>query len=172
MSDLDLEQSRIESARRDPARFADLYEDNFYRVYAYIARRVRDRATAEDLTSEVFREALAGIAKFQWQGAPFIAWLLRIASRALADYYAQSGREAFDGRQPEADRSDLERNAMLHQLVDRLPEAQYQVIHLRFVEQKSIRDIAEALGRSEGAVKQLQFRAVETLRSLLEATHA
>ncbi len=56
--------------------------------------------------------------------------------------------------------------------MDRLPEAQYQVIHLRFVEQKSIRDIAEALGRSEGAVKQLQFRAVETLRSLLEATHA
>lgn len=172
MPDLDLEQSRIESARRDPARFADLYEDNFYRVYAYIARRVRDRATAEDLTSEVFGEALAGIAKFEWQGVPFIAWLLRIASRALADHYARSGRDIFDGKPPEADPADLERSAMLHQLVDRLPEAQYQVIHLRFVEQKSIRDIAEALGRSEGAVKQLQFRAVETLRSLLEADHA
>ncbi len=172
MSDLDLEQSRIESARRDPARFADLYEDNFYRVYAYIARRVRDRATAEDLTSEVFREALAGIAKFEWQGVPFIAWLLRIASRALADHYALGGREIFDGKAAVADPTDLEQSAMLHQLVDRLPEAQYQVIHLRFVEQKSIRDIAEALGRSEGAVKQLQFRAVETLRSLLEATHA
>jgi RNA polymerase sigma-70 factor (ECF subfamily) len=172
MSDLDLEQSRIESARRDPARFADLYEDNFYRVYAYISRRVRDRATVEDLTSEVFREALAGIAKFEWQGVPFIAWLLRIASRTLADHYVRSGREAFDGQAPQSDSTDLERSAMLHQLVDRLPEAQYQVIHLRFVEQKSIRDIAEALGRSEGAVKQLQFRAVETLRSLLEATHA
>jgi RNA polymerase sigma-70 factor (ECF subfamily) len=176
MSDLDLEQSRIESARRDPARFADLYEDNFHRVYAYISRRVRDRATAEDLTSEVFQEALAGIAKFEWQGVPFIAWLLRIASRALADHYAQSGREGFEGafdeKAVQSDPADLERSAMLHQLVDRLPEAQYQVIHLRFVEQKSIRDIAEALGRSEGAVKQLQFRAVETLRSLLEATHA
>jgi RNA polymerase sigma-70 factor (ECF subfamily) len=176
MSDLDQEQSRIESARRDPARFADLYEDNFYRVYAYIVRRVRDRATAEDLTSEVFREALAGIAKFEWQGVPFIAWLLRIASRALADHYARNGREVsdgtFEGKTVESDPTDLERSAMLHQLVDRLPEAQYQVIHLRFVEQKSIRDIAEALGRSEGAVKQLQFRAVETLRSLLEATHA
>ena len=172
MSDLDRERSRIESARRDPARFADLYEDNFYRVYAYIARRVRDRATAEDLTSEVFREALAGIAKFEWRGVPFIAWLLRIASRALADHYAQSGREVFEEKPPHADPADLERSAMLHQLVDRLPEAQYQVIHLRFVEQKSIRDIAEALGRTEGAVKQLQFRAVETLRSLLEATHA
>ena len=172
MPDLDQEQSRIENARRDPARFADLYEDNFYRVYAYIARRVRDRATAEDLTSEVFREALAGIAKFEWQGVPFIAWLLRIASRALADHYRRSGREVFDAKTTQSDPSDLERSAMLHQLVDRLPEAQYQVIHLRFVEQKSIRDIAEALGRSEGAVKQLQFRAVETLRSLLEAAHA
>jgi RNA polymerase sigma-70 factor, ECF subfamily len=172
MSDLDLEQSRIENARRDPAGFADLYEDNFYRVYAYIARRVRDRATAEDLTSEVFREALAGIAKFEWQGVPFIAWLLRIASRAVADHYARNSREVFDEKTAGVDPIDLERSAMLHQLVDRLPEAQYQVIHLRFVEQKSIRDIAEALGRSEGAVKQLQFRAVETLRSLLEATHA
>lgn len=172
MYNLDQEQSRIESARRDPARFAELYEDNFYRVYAYIARRVRDRATAEDLTSEVFREALAGIAKFEWQGVPFIAWLLRIASRALADHYAQGGHEVFDSKAVQSDSTDLERSAMLHQLVDRLPEAQYQVIHLRFVEQKSIREIAEALGRSEGAVKQLQFRAVETLRSLLEAAHA
>src|ERR1035441_4446946 len=122
MSDLDQEQSRIESARQDPDRFADLYENNFYRVYAYIARRVRDRATAEDLTSEVFREALAGIAKFEWQGVPFIAWLLRIASRALADHYARSGRElsdraldgTFDGKASAADPTDLERSAMLH----------------------------------------------------------
>ena len=163
-------------ARRDPALFAELYEENFYRVYAYVARRTRDRATAEDLTSEVFREALAGIAKFEWQGVPFIAWLLRIASRTLADHYSRNGREGFestfDDQAAQSDPTDLERSAMLHQLVDRLPEAQYQVIHLRFVEQKSIRDIAEALGRSEGAVKQLQFRAVETLRSLLEAAHA
>jgi RNA polymerase sigma-70 factor (ECF subfamily) len=172
MPDLEQEQLRIERARRDPSRFADLYEDNFYPLYTYIARRVRDRATAEDLTSEVFREALAGIAKFQWQGVPFIAWLLRIASRAIADHYARNGREVSDSALPEADSADLERSAMLHQLVDRLPEAQYQVIHLRFVEQKSIREIAAAMGRTEGAVKQLQFRAVETLRSLLEATHA
>src|SRR5580704_18359431 len=135
MSDLDREKSQIENARRDPARFADLYEDNFYRVYAYISRRVRDRATAEDLTSEVFREALAGIAKFEWQGVPFIAWLLRIASRSIADHYVRASREAFDGIPPGADATDIERSAMLHQLVDRLPEAQYQVIHLRFVEQ-------------------------------------
>src|SRR5271165_5544815 len=115
MPDLDLEQSRIESARRDPARFADLYEDNFYRVYAYIARRVRDRATAEDLTSEVFREALAGIAKFEWRGVPFVAWLLRIASRKVADHYRSGGRELVDAEVAEADSSDAERSAILRQ---------------------------------------------------------
>ncbi len=172
MTDQDQEQPRIEAAKRDPSLFAALYEDNFYRVYAYIARRVQDRATAEDLVSEVFREALAGIAKFEWKGTPFVAWLLRIASRAVADHYARHGREATGVEAPQQDSADLERTAMLYQLVDRLPETQYRVIHMRFVEQKSIREIARALGRTEGAVKQLQFRAVETLRSQWEATHA
>ena len=75
---------RIEEAQRDPSRFGELYEENFYRVYAYIARRVRGRHEAEDLTADVFREALAGLGRFEWRGAPFVAWLLRIASSAVA----------------------------------------------------------------------------------------
>jgi DNA-directed RNA polymerase specialized sigma24 family protein len=62
-------------------------EQNFYRVYAYIVRRVGDRHQAEDLTSAVFREALAGIGKFEWRGVPFAAWLVGIASRVVADYW-------------------------------------------------------------------------------------
>lgn len=175
MPDLQAEQERIEAAKRHPERFGDLYEENFYRVYAYIARRVGDRATAEDLTSEVFREALAGIAKFQWQGTPFVAWLLRIASRAIADHFKRREREPVNsdsGSLPEPAAPQTDSDAMLFQLVDRLPETQYQVIHKRFVEQKSIREIAEELGRTEGAVKQLQFRAIETLRAQLGGAHA
>src|SRR5215470_10419117 len=84
---------RIEAAQRDPARFGELYEENFYRVYAYVARRVGDRHQAEDLTADIFREALAGIRKFEWRGAPFAAWLMGIASRILADHWKRSGRE-------------------------------------------------------------------------------
>jgi RNA polymerase sigma-70 factor (ECF subfamily) len=166
------EESRIAAAKRDPSLFAGLYEDNFYRVYAYVARRVTDRATAEDLVSEVFREALVGLAKFEWQGVPFVAWLLKIASRSIADHYVRYKREALDIEPTEPNTGDLELAAMLYQLVDRLPETQYQVIHMRFVEQKSVREIAQTLGRTEGAVKQLQFRAVETLRSQWGAIHA
>src|SRR6267154_618299 len=85
---------RIEAAQRDPARFGDLYEENFYRIYAYVARRVGDRHVAEDLTADVFREALASIGKFEWRGVPFAAWLLRIAARVIADHFKRSGREA------------------------------------------------------------------------------
>lgn len=168
------ERLRVEAAQRDPARFADLYEQNFYRVYAYVSRRVGDRHQAEDLTSDVFREALAGIAKFEYRDVPFVAWLLGIAARTVADHFKRAGREAglpVDGAEP-ASEYETERSAMLFQLVDRLPEAQFRVIYMRFVEQKSIREIAGELGRSEGAVKQLQLRALENLRAQMEAAHA
>jgi RNA polymerase sigma-70 factor (ECF subfamily) len=168
------ERLLVEAAQRDPSRFGELYERNFHRVYAYIARRVGDRHGAEDLTAEVFSEALAGIRKFEWRGAPFAAWLLGIAARAVADHWKRAGRESgglvadHDPAAPD----ETERSAMLFQLVDRLPEAQYRVIHMRFVEQKSIREIAQELDRSEGAVKQLQLRAIENLRAQLEGADA
>src|SRR2546425_2603844 len=74
------ERLLIEAAQRDRSRFAELYEDNFERVYAFIARRVRDRDEAEDLTSEVFHQALANLARFEWRGAPVTAWALRPAA--------------------------------------------------------------------------------------------
>src|SRR5690348_1535823 len=164
---------RIEAAQRDPARFAELYEENFYRVYAYVARRVGDRHQAEDLTADVFREALAGIGKFEWRGVPFAAWLLGIAARAVADHWKRAGRETGNPEGLERAASDeTERRAMLFQLVERLPEAQFRVIYKRFVEQKSIREIARELERSEGAVKQLQLRAIENLKAQMEGGHA
>jgi RNA polymerase sigma-70 factor, ECF subfamily len=166
------ERVLIEAAQRDPARFAELYEKHFYRVYAYVARRVRDRHTAEDLTAEVFSEALAGIRKFEWRGAPFGAWLLRIAARAVADHCTRSGRQAAAETPVPPVEDQIERNAVLFELVERLPEMQRRVIHMRFVEQKSIREIGQELDRSEGAVKQLQLRALQSLRAAMEGDHA
>jgi RNA polymerase sigma-70 factor, ECF subfamily len=171
------DRRRVEAAQRDPACLDELYERNFHRVYAYVVRRVGDRHQAEDVTADVFREALAGIGKFEWRGVPFIAWLLRIAARVIADHWQRSGREARNPADAfrQADRpgpDEIERSAMLFQMVDRLPEAQFRVIHMRFVEQKSIREIAGELGRSEGAVKQLQLRAIENLRGQMEGAHA
>jgi RNA polymerase sigma-70 factor (ECF subfamily) len=182
------ERRLIEAAQSDPARFADVYENYFELVYAYVARRVRNRDEAEDLTAEVFRKALASLPRFKWRGAPFAAWLFRIARNMIADRAKRLGRETAVGNSqtslsvglaPRRQRSELssraprsqqieledsERRALLFRLVDELAEDQRRVLVMRFAEEKSIRDIAEAIGRSAGAVKQLQFRALENLR--------
>src|ERR1700682_4504591 len=160
LSDGPEERLLIEAAQKDPARFADLYEIYFDRVYAYIVRRVNDRAEAEDLTSEVFHDALAGLRRFEWRGAPFAAWLYRIAANAIADRSERLARErkiepAADVEQ--ADQEEAQDQARVFAFVRELPEDQRRVVIMRFAEQKSIRDVAEALGRSEGAIKQLQF---------------
>lgn len=162
------EEQLVEAAQRDPARFAALYEANFHRVYAYVARRVPGRAEAEDVTSEVFHRALANLRGFEWRGAPFLAWLLGIAAHAIASRWRGAVLEfELDGEtlvEPGAER-EVERQALLSQLVTRLPADQRHVIRRRFAEQASIREIARELGRSEGAIKQLQFRALQSLRA-------
>jgi RNA polymerase sigma-70 factor (ECF subfamily) len=172
---MDEERLLIEAAQRDPRRFAELYERNFERVYAFVVRRVHDRTEAEDLTSEVFRHALSNLSKFEWRGVPFAVWLYRIAANTLADRWRKLSKENFDPV-PDDDLEqsswgDIERRAALCQLVDRLPEDQRSVIIQRFVEQKSIRDIAQEFGKSEGAIKQLQFRALENLRARAGGIH-
>jgi RNA polymerase sigma-70 factor, ECF subfamily len=167
------ERVLIEAAQKDPGRFAELYEQNFHRVYAYISRRVSDRAETQDLTAYVFQQALANLGKFKWRGAPFAAWLYRIAGNAIADRRRQQQREvnseelADSPSISEMHIEAIERRARLFKAVNRLPEDQRRVIIMRFAEEKSIRDIASEIGRSEGAVKQLQFRGLENLRSRL-----
>jgi RNA polymerase sigma-70 factor (ECF subfamily) len=167
------ERLLIEAAQNDPSRFAELYEQNFHRVYAYVARRVRDRVEIQDLTAQVFHKALANLGKFKWKGSPFAAWLYRIASNAIADRAKQKMRESTDQPEPSSESSTatdleaVERRARLFSAVDKLPEDQRRVIVMRFADEKTIREIGEELGRSEGAVKQLQFRALENLRNRL-----
>src|SRR3989475_12248546 len=87
------ERLLIEAAQRDRTRFAELYEDNFERVNAFIARRVRNRDEAEDLTSEVFHKALANLPRYKWRGVPFAAWLFRIAANMVADRSKRAAKE-------------------------------------------------------------------------------
>jgi RNA polymerase sigma-70 factor, ECF subfamily len=172
------ERLLIEAAQQDPACFADLYELHFERVYAYVVKRVQDRTESEDLTSEVFHQALANLKRFEWRGIPFAAWLFRIASNLIADRWQRSGREVKDDFEIEsaqvspAEIEEVERRATLFRLVSTLPEEQRRVVVLRFVEQKSIKEVATAIHKTEGAVKQLQFRALSTLRARMEGADA
>src|SRR5262245_14576991 len=120
----DEERLLIEATKADPRRFAELYERNVDRVYAFAARRTAHRTEAEDLTSEVFHHALAHLGRFEWRGTPFAAWLLQIARNALADRWARAARERgetvlelTDDDQPAA----ADRRMLLAGLVDELP---------------------------------------------------
>src|SRR2546428_10890821 len=94
------ERLLIEAAQRDRSRFAELYEDNFERVYAFIARRVRDRDEAEDLTSEVFHQALANLARFEWRGGPLAAGVFPPAPHPSIRPAEHAGQERHGPRPP------------------------------------------------------------------------
>lgn len=186
------ERRLVEAAQQDRAHFVEVYEEYFDLVYAYVARRTRNRDDAEDMTAEVFRKALENLSRFKWTGAPFGAWLLRIASNLIADRAKRAARErssspsvsqgidtpsltaelprrsqATAKQAQQTDLEEAERRAHLFRLVDSLSGDQRSVVVMRFAEEKSIREIADELGRSEGAVKQLQLRALENLRKQL-----
>jgi RNA polymerase sigma-70 factor (ECF subfamily) len=146
--------------------FAELYEQNFNRIYAFMARRVGSRDHAQDLTAEVFHQALASIGSFRWQGSPFISWLYGIAANVLAAYWQKLGRNPAQLEEDwdQGGGEEIERKAILAELVESLMPDQRMVIVRRFIEQRSIREVASELGRSEGAIKQLQLRALENLR--------
>ena len=134
------ERLLVEAAQSDPSKFGDLYEIHFEKVYAFIARRVRDRDIAEDLTSDVFHKALANLQKFEWRGAPFAAWLIKIAANAIADQGKRAAREASRADNPpepavQPDVDAIEHQARLFHLVNQLPADQRRVIFARFAEQ-------------------------------------
>ncbi|HZP47182.1 MAG TPA: sigma-70 family RNA polymerase sigma factor [Vicinamibacterales bacterium] len=178
MTDGDAERQLVEAAQQNPSHFAELYERHVDRVYAFVLARVRDRHVAEDLTADVFHKALAALPSFEWRGAPFGAWLIRIAANALADRRRRPTREVADldmtGEQPYTDPAidDFENRARLFRYVDELPDVQRTVIVERFAHERSVREVAAQLGKTEGAIKQIQLRALRALRLRMEGGHA
>jgi len=144
-SKVSLEQAEerllVEAAQKDPSRFGELYENNFERVYAFIARRVRDRDVVEDLTSDVFHKALTNLGRFEWRGVPFAAWLFRIAANVIVDRSSRAAKELSsidDPAEPPSDTGpeEIENRAQLFRLVDRLPAGQRRAIVMRFASRK------------------------------------
>lgn len=173
---LEAERRLIEASQRQPRRFGQLYERYFDRIYAFALTRTGDRTGAEDVTAETFRQALEHLDRFEWRGVPFSAWLFRIAANAAADHAKRATRDMSLVDEPSHEDEawerrliEVETRARLFELVGRLPKDQRRVIVLRFGEEKSIREISALMHRSEGAVKLLQHRAMQTLRASLGA---
>lgn len=180
-ADFDRLAALVELAQQgDAEAFGMLYERYVDQVYRYILVRVGSAATAEDLTSETFLRALRRIDSFRWQGKDIAAWFITIARNLIADH-AKSARFRLElstgdmldadtrvGAGPDEEVLQRERDARLIEGVKRLKPDQAECLVLRFLEELTLAETAEVLGRSEGAVKQLQLRAVRALRKELE----
>ena len=164
----------------DAEAFGELYDRYVDQVYRYIYFRVSSQQLAEDLASETFLRALRRISSFTWQGRDVGAWFVTIARNLIADHY-KSSRYRLElstddvmtsGRAPSVDGPEdgvLEdmQNQVLLQAVTQLGAEQQECIVLRFLQGLSVAETAQVMGKNEGAIKALQYRATRTLGRLL-----
>src|SRR3954453_9148027 len=162
----------------DRAALEELYLIHFDRIYGYLHVSVGNRHDAEDLTTQTFLKMLESINKFRWQSAPFSAWLFRIAHNLAMDHFRANRRSQPEEEVPEppADEAtsaeerafeSIGRKSML-ELIDDLSHEQQQVLTLKFVFNFSNGEAATILGKTEGAVKSLQHRALASLQKQLD----
>jgi RNA polymerase sigma-70 factor (ECF subfamily) len=162
----------------DRAALEELYLLHFDRIYSYLHVTVGNKHDAEDLTTQTFLKMLESIGRFKWQSAPFSAWLFRIAHNLSMDHFRASRRWQPEEEVPEppvdestsAEMGALEsigRRSML-ELIEDLSVEQQQVLTLKFVFNFSNGEVATILGKTEGAIKSLQHRALASLQKQLE----
>ncbi len=156
----------------------ELYLIHFDRIYSYLHVSVGNRFDAEDLTTQTFLKMLESIGKFRWQSAPFSAWLFRIAHNLAMDHFRTRKRWQPEEEvpEPEPDEStsaetaafeSIGRRSML-ELIEELSHEQQQVLTLKFVFNFGNAEAATILGKTEGAIKSLQHRALVSLQKHLE----
>jgi RNA polymerase sigma-70 factor (ECF subfamily) len=162
----------------DRAALEELYLIHFDRIYSYLHMTVGNKHDAEDLTTQTFLKMLESIGRFRWQSAPFSAWLFRIAHNLSMDHFRARRRwqpeeevpEPIGSEEPSAELAAMQsigRQSML-ELIEKLSPEQQQVLTLKFVFNFGNGEVATILGKTEGAVKSLQHRALASLQKQLE----
>ena len=171
------EESLIRRAQqRDEEAFTQLYEEHFDKIYRYVTLKIGNKTEAEDMTQQVFLNALQSISSFKWKGIPFSAWLFRIAHNLVVDYLRKKTKQTTTPLDESLVSSDSNPQLMAEHKLDierlvsatkQLTRAQREVISLRFAGELPVAQVANVMGRSQGAVKALQRSAIIALRKTL-----
>ncbi|MDQ4025205.1 MAG: sigma-70 family RNA polymerase sigma factor [Actinomycetota bacterium] len=179
---MDVDEAELRAAARRASRgdedaAARLFDEYYPRVYRYAAGRLGAGPTAEDAASETFAKVVREIGRFKWRGAGFEGWLFRIARNAIVDVRRRRGREtpvedvveaaAPAGDSPEAIVAGIETAGELRVVLDRLPPEQREVLLLRFGAELDTNETGRAMGRNANAVRQLQLRALRSVRAMV-----
>jgi len=172
-------RSLVDRAQKgDREALEELYLIHFDRIYSYLHVSVGNRHDAEDLTTQTFLKMLESIGKFRWRSAPFSAWLFRIAHNLAMDHFRASRRWQPEEEVPEPEPDEatsaeagalqsIGRKSML-ELIEELSPEQQQVLTLKFLFNFANAEAATILGKSEGAIKSLQHRALASLQRQIE----
>ena len=179
-----METSRLKAVvkratRGDRAAAGELFDHFHPRVYRYAMSKLKNEQEAEDVAAETFAKVLRDLDGFKWRGGGFEPWIFRIASNLVNDHFRRSAREqprdeALFSDAPSTDASPEEMAALgesieeMQVLIERLTADQQEVLSLRFAGGLDTEETARVMGRKTNAVRQLQFRALETLRQRLQ----
>ena len=169
------EWSEIQAAQQDAAAFAPLYDRYYEPIFRFIYRRAPDESVAVDLCSQTFLKALQNLPRYQYRGVPFSAWLYRIASNEVAQYFRNSGKQRTVSLQERQVASveaatyqgDTAHELQMSQLVkalDYLKEKDLQLIEMRFFEERPFKEIADVLGITESNAKVRTYRILKRLK--------
>jgi RNA polymerase sigma-70 factor (ECF subfamily) len=172
----------VRASGGDVTAFGLLYDRHVDAIFRYVYYRVRDDAEAEDLTSDVFMRALKAMPRYEPRQA-FLAWLYRIARNAVIDRARRGGRQvSFEDAiehptadqvvEPDAELLSRSDGDMLRKALGQLTPLQQEVLVLRFLEGYSTQEIAKIVGKREGTVRGIQFRAIGALRQLIPSREA
>jgi RNA polymerase sigma-70 factor (ECF subfamily) len=177
-SELD-DMELVQHSDQEPAAFGELYERHVKRIYNYIYYRTGNHHDAEDLTARVFQRALRHAGRFEDKGVPVSAWLYRIAHNLVANFHRDRSRRPVvpiedrvlvseSGAQPEAKAIESEEIRSLLGHVHGLAPDRQQLLILKFVERLPNAEIGEIMGRTEGAIKSLYHRTLNSLRDEIQ----
>jgi RNA polymerase sigma-70 factor (ECF subfamily) len=171
-----LRQLILHAQQGSQAAIAQLYQMHAQQIYRYVAYRVPTQADAEDITADVFMKMIEGLRAYRLTGAPFEAWLYRIAAARIADYHRRGRRRpqtelsetlSTSDPSPEELLNEDQEVAVLRQALSGLDSDQQEILVLRFVERKSHQEVAQIVGKTVSAVKSIQHRALVQLAARL-----
>jgi len=173
---IESEENLIRAAQLDPRRFEPLYKNYYERIARFVYHRMDDKEMAFDITAQVFYKALENLSKYQIRGLPFSAWLFRIASNELNQWFRKNKTQrtlSIDRDGLRELKSDIEENSaevdkLLFDALQQLEEDEIELINMRFFEKRSFKEICEINELGESACKMRVYRALEKLKVILK----
>lgn len=179
-SDMDAEWLVIQAAQQNPAKFRPLYDKYYIPIFKFVLKRMGDEAIAADTTSQVFLKAMNKLHKYEYRGVPFSAWLYRIASNEVTQYFRKSSKNRVvsiqDSHVSSLVEEDYEDNfeaqkQILMRMLSELKENDLIMVELRFFEQRSFKEIANILNMTESNAKVKTYRIIERMKKKVKKSN-